>query len=55
MVFNRWGDKVFEQENYQNDWKGTHNGQNLPPATYFYIIELGEGNEPVQGYVSIMR
>ncbi len=33
-VFNRWGKKVFEQQNYDNTW----NGGNLPDGTYFYIF-----------------
>jgi len=38
-IFNRWGDKVWEAKNYDNDkviWKGQH----LPGGTYYYVIEL---------------
>jgi gliding motility-associated-like protein len=34
IVFNRWGKKVFEQSNYQNDW----DGGNLTEGTYYYIF-----------------
>jgi hypothetical protein len=34
IVLNRWGEKVFESRNYQNDW----DGGNLADGTYFYIL-----------------
>ena len=24
IIYNRWGEIVYENENYQNDWEGTH-------------------------------
>ena len=62
MVFNRWGDKVFERTNYQNDWGGTAPGGSfgnsgvLPSGTYYYIIairdvEKGTTLEPINGYI----
>lgn len=40
IVFNRWGNKVFEQANYANDWEGTGiNNQALPEGTYYRIVE----------------
>ncbi|MGD1945144.1 MAG: Calx-beta domain-containing protein, partial [Croceivirga sp.] len=62
MVFNRWGDKVFEQNNYQNDWGGIApngsfgNSGVLPSGTYYYIItirdvETGSNIEPLNGYI----
>jgi gliding motility-associated-like protein len=56
MVFNRWGDKVFATERYQNDWEGTFNGNDLPAGTYYYIFKQGEDNvDPIQGFFTIMR
>ena len=56
MIFNRWGDKVFEQTNYQGDWEGDRNGLPLPNGTYFYILrfDVDEKNRK-QGYFSIVR
>ena len=54
LVFNRWGDLVYETSNYQNDWDGTHEGKPLPDATYFYIIKINNG-DTVQGSVEIRR
>ncbi len=55
MVFNRWGDKVYETKAYQNDWYGTYSGQDLPEGTYYYILDLDNGSEPIQGFVMIQR
>lgn len=57
-VFNRWGNKVFETINYQNNWNGESQdggGNNkLPVGPYLYIIELNEpGFGPVQGWIYI--
>jgi len=53
-IFNRWGDLVFETNNYNNNWDGTHDGADLPPGPYYYIFEEN-GAEPTTGCVSIAR
>lgn len=35
VIFNRWGRKVYESEDYKNDW----DGGNLSDGTYFYVLE----------------
>ena len=41
-VINRWGNEVYKNPNYNNDWrgKGTGNilGEDLPEGTYYYIV-----------------
>ena len=54
-IYNRVGNEVFHTESYENDWGGTFNGKDLPEATYYYIIELGNGKEPIKGHVTIIR
>ena len=39
-IFNRWGKKVYENSNYQNNW----NGENCSEGTYYYILKLNNGN-----------
>jgi len=41
-VYNRWGNKIFEAQNYSNNWDGTWNGKQLMQGTYFYILELND-------------
>jgi gliding motility-associated-like protein len=54
MIYNRWGKKVFESTNYQNDW----DADNLSDGVYYYILNyktmLGI-EERVQGTVTVMR
>jgi len=50
VVFNRWGKKVFEADNYDNSW----DGENLPSGTYFYVVSA-PNFKSMQGTVSIFR
>ena len=53
-VYSRWGTKVFQTINYNNDW----DGDDLPAATYYYVIELNPLDfniEPYTGSVTIIR
>jgi gliding motility-associated-like protein len=56
LIYNRWGDEIYRSSvPYNNNWDGTYNGEDLPADTYFYIIDLGDGSEPMKGYVMIQR
>jgi len=35
IIFNRWGEKVYEVSNYQNDWDGS----DLQDGVYFYLLQ----------------
>ena len=54
-IFNQWGDEVFRAAPYQNDWNGTYNGNDLPPGTYFFVVDLGNGDKPKSGFLLIER
>jgi gliding motility-associated-like protein len=47
-VFNRWGNEVYRNENYLNDWRGkgvvNFMGEDLPEGTYFYTVEATDSN-----------
>ncbi len=41
IIFNRWGDIVYQAKPYHNDWDGVgESGQELPQGTYYYILRL---------------
>ncbi|MEA1786169.1 gliding motility-associated C-terminal domain-containing protein, partial [Arenibacter sp. GZD96] len=54
-LYNRWGHEVFAAKGYRNDWGGNHKGSGslLPPGSYLYVIDLGNGTAPLQGWVFI--
>jgi len=53
IVFNRWGARVFENDDYDNLWDGVdNNGNPLPDDTYFYILK-SEKIKPIKGYIVI--
>lgn len=62
VIFNQWGDKVFEASPYSNDptkaWRGELNGnagQDLPDGTYYYVFNPGSNAKLVNGFVEIYR
>ncbi len=55
MIFDRSGNKVYENKNYDNSWDGTSNGKALPMASYYYIINLNDNSDPEKGFVDIIR
>ena len=55
-VMNRWGNVVYEQPNYKNEWAGESNqGDQLPNGTYFIILSINDGTRTLQGYVDLRR
>ncbi|MGC1473356.1 MAG: gliding motility-associated C-terminal domain-containing protein [Psychroserpens sp.] len=61
QIFNRWGAKIYDNSNYQNDWQGTTSSGSIgssgvvPTGTYYYILTINNsGFEPIAGplYVS---
>ena len=63
-IFNRWGNKIYETRGYNNSdrvWAGessirwTIQSKEAPDGTYFYIIDLGDGQKPLTGYITIHR
>jgi gliding motility-associated-like protein len=63
IIFNRWGDIVFSDKPYNNDWDGTSKHSNIIVAgdkvvegTYFFVLDLGvEGKEKISGYIDLRR
>lgn len=60
-LFNRWGELIYEMDNYQNDWVGKANAgmmrmgsDYLPDGTYFYVLELQDA-ETKTGFVHMRR
>ncbi|MBI3510782.1 MAG: gliding motility-associated C-terminal domain-containing protein [Bacteroidetes bacterium] len=55
-VFNRWGNKVWQADDYMNTWEGTtSSGDKLPDGTYFVILNISDGQKVLNGYIDIRR
>lgn len=59
QIFNRWGDKLYDFENYNNAdvvWDGNNeNGDILPAGTYYYIIDIEDGTRTYSGWVYLSK
>ena len=54
-IFNRWGIKVFSSRGYPQAWDGNSMGNPLPTGTYYFVIDLANGDPPQTGNISILR
>ncbi len=63
VIFNRWGDVVYEASPYLNDWRGQVNGSmilagtEVSDGTYFYVLKLSpdETTDPIKGSFELRR
>lgn len=65
-IINRWGNKVYEAKNYGINttpkfWDGKANtglkfgNEELTTGTYFYVLDLGNGEKPIAGSIYLDR
>lgn len=63
-IYNRAGTLVYEASGYDNEEiafigegnRGLYAGSNqVPDGTYFYIIDLKDGNKPLSGFLELIR
>jgi len=40
VVFNQWGEKIFESFDQNNAWDGTHKGKPQPSGVYMYVCDI---------------
>ncbi len=59
LVFNRWGNRVFERDSYSNlnPWTAIYKNTLLPDGSYFYILDVNVDGEDrtYTGYVHVRR
>lgn len=53
MIFNRWGNMVYQSRNYKNDWTA----YNLNEGTYYYVLRVQIGGKwtTFKGYITLIR
>jgi gliding motility-associated-like protein len=59
VIFNRWGDVVFDVENYDNTTKVfrglSNDGKELPSGIYFYKVTFSSGAKTMDGFISLKK
>lgn len=55
LIYNRYGQQVFQSVGYAKPWDGTYNGSPVPVGTYYYIIDLKDGTPKIAGWVLVVR
>jgi gliding motility-associated-like protein len=53
-IFDKRGNIVLDEANYQNDWNGTWDGTELPEGVYFYQVSFNEG-DAIMGTITLLR
>jgi gliding motility-associated-like protein len=57
VIFNSYGQVIFQSSPYNNDWDATMNGNAVPDGTYYYILDLHDpvlAPDPFQGVITIL-
>jgi gliding motility-associated-like protein len=49
-IFDRWGKKVFESPNYNNEWKA----DGVSDGTFFYVIEVPD-DKKYSGFITVFK
>lgn len=59
IIFNRWGEVLFESFNYEVGWDGKYGGKMVKDGTYVWQIKLVEGSNRNErmftGHVNLLR
>ena len=58
MIFNRWGQKIYEWNDVNGGWDGTHNGKDVSDGAYFCLVKAkgADGQEfTIKTDVNILR
>jgi gliding motility-associated-like protein len=51
QIYNRWGELIYQSQNYQNDWQG----QGQSTGVYYYYLSNACLTQPVKGTISLLR
>ena len=58
-IFNRWGETIWETNDFNQSWDGTYNGNNVPTGTYIWVVSakdfLNDDKHTFKGHVNVLR
>ncbi len=57
MIFNRWGEKIFETNDYNDSWDGTYQERMCPVGVYVYLLKYkyDNGYEQKHGNITLLK
>ncbi|MFP4663245.1 MAG: gliding motility-associated C-terminal domain-containing protein [Bacteroidales bacterium] len=55
QVYSQEGRLLMEANGGYTPWDGQYNGRDVPSGTYYYVVNLNNGDEPYKGSLSILR
>jgi gliding motility-associated-like protein len=59
IIYDRWGEVIFETQNVDIGWDGTYNGKMAQIGTYTWVIEFksrtSSEREKIKGHVNLMK
>ena len=58
LIFNQWGNKIFEIRNQSQGWDGKHNGKDQPVGVYIYAAKITTTNGEIitkKGSINLIR
>jgi gliding motility-associated-like protein len=55
-IINRWGEIIYFSSDVANEpWDGMYKGRDLPIDSYYYMLDLKNGDSVITGNVTIIR
>jgi gliding motility-associated-like protein len=58
IIYDRWGEKVFESKSMSEGWDGTYRGAKLDPGVFFYYVKATFKNNTasvLEGNVTLIK
>lgn len=54
-IYTKYGKHIFNSVGYSAPWDGTYKGHAMPVDTYYYIINLNNGQKPIASWLELIR
>lgn len=55
IVYDRYGQIVFQSKGYEHHWDGGIGGKALPTGNYVYVLDPGDGGQKRKGNLTLIR
>jgi gliding motility-associated-like protein len=58
LIYNRWGELIFEGNDFNDHWDGTYEGKPCPDGTYIWKVkytDVMENENQLVGHVNLLR